>query len=95
MRLTRLFFLMLVTSLLCAQEIAPTASIRWTHVLPRYRSFDEIKPTLVNEGRASIFLSRLYPNGFARLERSNGPLADGTKANGNNVWHGRTRGSSN
>ncbi len=46
-------------------------SLQWANMSSRYRDFEEIKPTLINKGDVSIFLSRLYPNGSAQLERYN------------------------
>jgi hypothetical protein len=60
-----------VASVSLAQEAKPAASLQWTNVLAGYHSFEEIKPGLVNKGGISIFLSRLWPDGSARLERFN------------------------
>jgi hypothetical protein len=54
-----------------AQQAKPAVSLRWENVSSRYRRFEGIKPRLVNQGEISIFLSRLYPDGSARLERFN------------------------
>lgn len=47
------------------------ASLQWANMSSSYRRFEEIKPKLVNRGEVSIFLSRLWPNGSAQLERLN------------------------
>ena len=54
-------------------QVAPQspATLTWKHVSTRYKSFNEIKPVLVNEGKQSVFLSRIYPDGSAQLERFN------------------------
>ena len=52
-----------------AQDASPPANLVWQDVAPTYKSFDEIKPVLVNNGQESVFLSRLYPNGSAHLQR--------------------------
>jgi len=54
-----------------AQEGKSAASPRWANVSSNYRRFEEIKPKFVNSGEVSIFLSRLWPNGAAQLERFN------------------------
>jgi hypothetical protein len=63
--------LVAVASVSLAQEAKTTASLQWANVSSGYRRFEEIKPRLVNKGEVSIFLSRLYPDGSARLERFN------------------------
>lgn len=60
-----------VASVSLGQEAKPALSLQWRNVSPGYRRFKEIKPRLVNKGEVSIFLSRLYPNGSAQLERFN------------------------
>jgi hypothetical protein len=68
---THLALLMLaLANLLSAQE-APLAapSFQWMNMAPSYRSLDEIKPTLVNRGKSSVYLSRFWPNGSAQLQR--------------------------
>lgn len=55
-----------------AQEVPKSPdSLRWKHVSSQYRNFDEIKPVLINDGDVSVFLSRLWPDGSAQLERFN------------------------
>lgn len=54
-----------------AQEAKSTALLQWANVSSYYHRFADIKPKLVNNGNVSIFLSRLYPNGSAQLERFN------------------------
>ena len=53
------------------QEAKPAVSLQWANVFSSYRRFEKIKPRLVNKGEISIFLSRLWPDGSARLERFN------------------------
>ena len=48
-----------------------TTSLQWANVFATYRRFEDIKPKLINKGKVSIFLSRLYPDGSARLQRFN------------------------
>jgi hypothetical protein len=69
----RFFFLaMLGTACLFAQS-PPSGQVvlGWKNVLPQYASFAQIKPILVNKSKHSVFLSRLYPDYAARLERFN------------------------
>lgn len=47
------------------------ASIQWVNVSATYRRFEDIKPKLMNNGKVSVFLSRLYPDASARLQRLN------------------------
>lgn len=47
------------------------AILIWKDVSSRYRGFDQIKPVLVNKGGESVFLSRIWPHGFAQLQRLN------------------------
>jgi hypothetical protein len=54
-----------------AQQGKSPASVRWGNVSPKYHRFDEIKPRILNSSEVSIFLSRLWPDGRARLERFN------------------------
>jgi hypothetical protein len=55
---------------LFAQDASQSpATLRWKHVSSHYMSFDEIKPVLVNEGKESVFLSRIWPHGSAQLQR--------------------------
>ena len=54
-----------------AQQGKPPASLRWANLSSDYRRFEEIKPKLLNDSEVSIFLSRLWPDGRARLERFN------------------------
>lgn len=69
-KLLYLIFVLLIGGFLSGQD-RTLASVRleWRNVLPRYRSFKEIKPTLVNAGDVPIYLSRLYPDGAAHLQR--------------------------
>jgi hypothetical protein len=59
-----------------AQDASSPAHLVWQDVAPIYERFDEIKPTLVNHGQKSVFLSRLYPNGSAQLQRRNEATGD-------------------
>jgi hypothetical protein len=53
-----------------AQDASQSPAIlAWQDVSSQYKSFDEIKPVLVNNGQKSIFLSRIWPHGSAQLER--------------------------
>jgi len=69
-RLNRCFFVILALGSLSAQDARP-AILAWQNVYSRYASFKEIKPTLVNNGQRSVFLSRIWPHGSAQLERLN------------------------
>ena len=60
-----------VGSACLAQQAKSPASLRWANVSPKYRSFEQIKPKLLNSSEVSVFLSRLWPDGNARLERFN------------------------
>jgi len=54
------------------QTRAPVrANLEWTNVSGTYRTFSEIKPKLVNTGDKAIYLSRLYPDSSAHLQRLN------------------------
>ena len=63
-----------IASASLGQEAKSTASLQWASVASGYHRFDEIKPKLVNNGDVSIFLSRLWPDGSAHLERLNGSI---------------------
>lgn len=71
--MTRLIALLTVAvaSVSLGQDAKPVAFLLWTDVSSGYRHFEEIKPRLVNKGEIPIFLSRLWPDGSARLERFN------------------------
>jgi len=45
--------------------------LTWTNIGAVYKTFDAIKPVLVNNKSQSLYLSRIYPNGYARLKRFN------------------------
>ena len=64
-------FFAAVASVSPAQAAHPAASLQWANVRSTYHRFEEIKPRLVNKGKSSIFLSRLWPNGSSQLERLN------------------------
>lgn len=70
--MTRLIALLTVAvaSVSMGQDAKP-AFLQWADVSSGYRHFEEIKPRLVNKGEIPIFLSRLWPDGSARLERFN------------------------
>jgi hypothetical protein len=50
---------------------AKTEALAWKQLHSHYRRFDEIKPVLANKGGKPIYLSRLWPDGYAQLERFN------------------------
>ena len=55
-----------------AQTDTPiSAALKWKNVSSQYKTFDQIKPVLLNEGKESVFLSRIYPHGSAQLSRFN------------------------
>jgi hypothetical protein len=60
-----------IASASLGQQVKSTASLQWANVNSGYHRFEEIKPQLVNKGDFSIFLSRLWPDGSAHLERFN------------------------
>ena len=60
-----------IASASLGQQAKSTASLQWANVASGYHRFEEIKPKLVNNGDVSIFLSRLWPDGSAHLERFN------------------------
>jgi hypothetical protein len=68
---------LLLLFLLCSGSVSAQSAfpehvaLEWKNVMTQYSSFDEIKPVLVNSGARSIFLSRLWPDGMAQLERFN------------------------
>ena len=53
------------------QSTAVTEPLKWKNVATQYKSLAEIKPLLVNDGKSSIFLSRIWPHGSAQLQRLN------------------------
>jgi len=63
-------FVLLISSLLAAQNPAPPETPTVTGVATYYRSFADITPTLLNTTSPRIFLSRIWPTA-ARLERLN------------------------
>jgi hypothetical protein len=54
-----------------AQVAAALQALEWKGIAPRYNHFDEIKPVLINRGKKSVFLSRIWPHGSAQLQRFN------------------------
>ena len=69
-RLVTVVFVALASALL-GQEAKSAASLEWANVSSGYHRFEDLKPELVNKGEVSIFLSRLWPDGSAQLERFN------------------------
>ena len=69
----RIFFLLLLsfTGAFAQTDTPISTALKWNNVSSQYKSFDQIKPVLVNEGKESIFLSRIWPHGFAQLSRFN------------------------
>jgi hypothetical protein len=66
-----------------AQTDTPiSTALKWQNVSSQYKSFDQIKPVLVNEGKESVFLSRIYPHGSAQLSRFN----EGTRKWESGFW---------
>jgi hypothetical protein len=59
------------TSVVAQTDTPISATLKWKNVSSQYESFDQIKPVLVNDGKESIFLSRIYPHGSAQLSRFN------------------------
>jgi hypothetical protein len=55
----------------CLHGEEPQSSLQWVNVSSVYRRFEDIKPKLANKGKVSVFLSRLYPNGSAQVQRFN------------------------
>jgi hypothetical protein len=68
--------LLALASASLGQESKAAASLAWANVASGYHHFDDIKPMLVNDGNVSIFLSRLWPDGSAQLERFNQDTGD-------------------
>jgi hypothetical protein len=65
-----ILILVCVSLYLSGQTVASTAvSIKWRNLEHSYKNFNEIKPVLLNQTDKSIFLSRLWPDGSAQLER--------------------------
>src|SRR5262245_51411509 len=57
-----------------AQYAAPlTDTLKWKNIASRYKNFVEVRPILVNDGKESIFLSRIWPHGSAQLQRVPSP----------------------
>jgi hypothetical protein len=69
----KLLILMLLGSAGALAQDAPQspATLIWKHVFSQYKSMDEIKPVLANDGGHSVFLSRIWPDGSAQLQRFN------------------------
>lgn len=61
-----------IAILSCLHCEEPGASLQLVNVSSAYRRFEDIKPKLANKGKVSVFLSRLYPDGSAHLQRFNG-----------------------
>jgi hypothetical protein len=69
----KLFVLMLLGVIgSLAQDVPQSqATLIWKHVFLQYKRMDEIKPVLANDGGQSVFLSRIWPDGSAQLQRFN------------------------
>lgn len=61
----------LLASLLVSaqQDRKVVHDLDWTNIRPQYKAFADINPILVNRELKSIYLSRIYPNGYAQLQR--------------------------
>ena len=68
--------LLALASASVGQESKAATSLQWANMSSGYHRFEDIKPTLVNNGGVSIFLSRLWPDGYAQLERFNQDTGD-------------------
>jgi hypothetical protein len=64
-----LFVLVLVAS--PAQPDRVSHAVAWKGIAPQYAHFNQIRPVLMNTGKSSIFLSRIWPHGSAQLQRFN------------------------
>jgi len=70
LKVSAFIFLALGSVTLFTQTPSETPAILvWQDVAPRYKTFVEIKPVLINSGPNSIFLSRIWPHSAAQLER--------------------------
>lgn len=69
--LSPLLLLLTVCGLFAQSQATSNVKMEWRNVLGTYSTFQEIKPRLVNTGGNSIFLSRLYPDSSAHLQRYN------------------------
>ena len=69
-RVTALMLLSLASSFAQDSPDSP-ASLRWRDISLEYKNFSEIRAVLVNDGTQSVFLSRIYPHGYAQLDRLN------------------------
>ena len=58
-------------SLFAQESTSSPARLEIRGLASKYGGFQEIKPTLVNNGAASVYLSRFWPNGSAQLQRFN------------------------
>jgi hypothetical protein len=56
-------------ALVAFTSITAHAELHWRNIAATYKSFADVKPTLVNLGDRTVYLSRVYP--FARLLRFN------------------------
>jgi hypothetical protein len=76
-----LLLTLLFSTCMSAQNQFPKGvTLEWKNIQSEYTSFSEIKPVLANIGKSPIFLSRLWPNGSAQLQRFN--LDSGSWENG-------------
>jgi hypothetical protein len=65
----RIIACLVAVTLLSCLDGEGRSSLQWANVSSVYRRFDDIKPKLTNNGKISVFLRRLYPNGSAQLQR--------------------------
>ena len=68
------FFLVLwmgTMSLFAQNRVIDPVVLHWKNLLPRYASFGQIKPALVNDGKHSVFLYAPYGSVQAEIERFN------------------------
>ena len=71
MRIPILVLLGAPVVLLGQTDSRETTLLKWENIAPKYGNLAEIKPILANQETKSLFLSRLWPNGSAQLERYN------------------------
>jgi hypothetical protein len=64
-----LLILLFSTGVSAQSQFPKDVALEWKNVQLEYTSFSEIRPILVNNGKAPIFLSRLWPNDSAQLQR--------------------------
>jgi hypothetical protein len=71
MRKLLVFMLLGLTGSLPQDAPQSASALTWKHVSPKYKSMEEIKPALTNDGGQSVFLSRIWPDDSAQLQRFN------------------------